>query len=579
MSLLFYLEEEKLMDKLLFENLDLSQEVMKAIESMNFTEATEIQAGAIPHILAGLDVIGRSNTGTGKTAAFGIPAVESIDHNINKPQVLVLCPTRELAMQTTEEMRKFSKYKPCVKVASVYGGQSMDIQIRQLRTANIVIGTPGRIMDHMRRRTLKLDDIKMVVLDEADEMLNMGFYDDIKTILTDVPEERQTVLFSATMPPAILKITKEFQKDPQTVTVDKGQRTLTSIAQFYYHVPMGKKMDAINLLLQMHEPKRSIVFCNTKAMVDELVIYLNEHGFKSVGIHGDMRQAVRSNVMENFKTGKISILVATDVAARGIDVENIETVFNFDIPQDYEYYIHRIGRTGRAGKLGAAFTLTSNPKQLRIINEIKRFINADIIEKPIPSVDDIMNKKQDKFIAKIKKALDEDTYEQNNYYIDRFVSEGYDLKQIASCLLNMAASKDKKFVPVIKSAPVESYEVGKSDSPKVNLQVNIGRNQKIAPNFIVGAIVEATGLPAKAIGKIEIFDDHTTVEMNSQSAQVVVSTMQNSKIRGNVVTFTITERKSTPNPNNFRPRNDFAKRQDNGYRDKRNDFKRKPLAK
>ena len=312
----------------LFDTISLSPELLRAVGDMNYTEATDIQAGAIPRILEGRDVIGRSSTGTGKTAAFGIPAVELTDGGCKEAQVLILSPTRELAMQIAGEMRKYAKYKPGIGIATVYGGQSMELQIRQLRTANIVIGTPGRIMDHMRRRTLKLDALRLVVLDEADEMLNMGFYEDIQTILRETPEDRQTVLFSATMPPAIMKITAEFQRDPEIVAVDKGQRTLDTITQYFYAVPSARKMDALNLLLKRYAPASSVVFCNTKKMVDELVAYLTDNGFKAVGLHGDMKQMMRTRVMQDFKTGRTRILVATDVAARGIDVEDVDAVIN-----------------------------------------------------------------------------------------------------------------------------------------------------------------------------------------------------------------------------------------------------------
>ena len=257
-----------------FEDIGLSPELVQAVSDMNYTQATGIQAQAIPLLMQGADVIGRSSTGTGKTAAFGIPAVERIESGLKAPQVLVLSPTRELAMQIAGEIRKFAKYKPGVCVAAVYGGAPMDAQIRALRAANIVIGTPGRVMDHMRRHTLRLDDLRTVVLDEADEMLNMGFLDDIQTILAETPDTRQTVLFSATMPPAILKITDEFLRDPQTVDIRTGQRTIAAVEQFFYRVPQARKMDALNLLLQYHDPKRAVVFCNTKAMVDSLTEYL-----------------------------------------------------------------------------------------------------------------------------------------------------------------------------------------------------------------------------------------------------------------------------------------------------------------
>lgn len=529
------------MQPTLFQTLPLSEAVLRAVADMQYDQTTEIQARTIPLLLEGRDVIGRSSTGTGKTAAFGIPAVERIRGDADvTPKVLVLSPTRELAMQISDEMRKYAKYKPGVRIATVYGGQPMPIQFRQLKTANLVIGTPGRVMDHMRRGTLKLGDLSMVVLDEADEMLNMGFYEDIQTILSEAPQERQTVLFSATMPPAIMKITKEFQKEPVLVAVDKGQRTLDTIEQSFYPAPLSQKMDALNLLLQHKEPNRSVVFCNTKKMVDELVDYLDRHGFAAVGLHGDMKQAARSKVMQDFKTGRVRILVATDVAARGIDVEDVDAVFNFDIPQEFAYYIHRIGRTGRAGKTGASYTLACNRAQVRRVKEIEQFVKVPILEKPLPTREEILQKRREAFTAKLARILEEGGEKAFADTLERLNAQGYSDRQVALALLARAAGRDGRAIPAVQAAliPALRREEGSFDSKKTYLRVNVGRNQKIAPNFIVGAIVDATGIPAKSIGKISIYNDHTQVELNRDDAKRVMDTMQNSKIRSHPVTFT-----------------------------------------
>ncbi|MEG1869706.1 MAG: DEAD/DEAH box helicase, partial [Oscillospiraceae bacterium] len=532
------------LNEVLFDSLELSPEIQKAVAEMGYTHATEIQAGSIPLIRAGYDVLGRSGTGTGKTAAFAIPAIEGLQGSLNKVQVLILSPTRELAMQITDEFRKFSKYKPIAKVAAVYGGQSMERQIMQLRTANIVVGTPGRIMDHMRRRTLKLDHLKMVILDEADEMLNMGFLEDIQTILMEVPEERQTLLFSATIPPAIQKIARDFQKDPKIVEVNNGQRTVDSIEQYFFQVPQARKNDMINLLLQYYNPKRSVVFCNTKRMVDELVVFLNHSGFRSIGLHGDMKQNVRTQVMNDFKAGRIQILVATDVCARGIDVEDIDAVFNYDIPQEFEYYIHRIGRTGRAGKTGKSYTLACNGKQVRTVKDIQRYVGADITQLPIPSSKDIVQHKQEKFMETIKEAVDAHNYSDWEYLVERMVSEEYDLKDIACAAISIVAGKELKKVPDIKPMITARPEADRSSAvgrgTRVNLRVSLGRNQQVAPNHIVGAIVEETGLPAKAIGKINIYNDYTDVDMLEDDAHTVMEFMAGSRIRNKNVDFTIT---------------------------------------
>ncbi len=548
----------------LFDTISLSPELLRAVGDMNYTEATDIQAGAIPRILEGRDVIGRSSTGTGKTAAFGIPAVELTDGGCKEAQVLILSPTRELAMQIAGEMRKYAKYKPGIGIATVYGGQSMELQIRQLRTAHIVIGTPGRIMDHMRRRTLKLDALRLVVLDEADEMLNMGFYEDIQTILRETPEDRQTVLFSATMPPAIMKITAEFQRDPEIVAVDKGQRTLDTITQYFYAVPSARKMDALNLLLQRYAPARSVVFCNTKKMVDELVAYLTDNGFKAVGLHGDMKQMMRTRVMQDFKTGRTRILVATDVAARGIDVEDVDAVFNYDIPQEFEYYIHRIGRTGRAGKTGVSYTLACNRMQIRRVKEIEAFVKSPIIEQPLPSVEEILLRRQDKLIAKAEAAIEDGMGDGWKGAIDALVEKGYDPRDIACALLGMAAGREKKLVPAIRPISSRERERGERWSGRSNeragersgerrtgagrayVRLSLGRNGKVTPSAVVAALADASGLSSAVIGKIDIRAEETYVDMTAENARAAADAIQNGKLCGRPVTAEVVSSKPYP---------------------------------
>ena len=366
------------MNQNLFAELPLVPELLRAIGEMGFSEPTPIQAQSIPLILEGRDVVGRSQTGTGKTAAFGIPAIQMVDPNLDRrmAQILLLCPTRELAVQACEELKKLAHHTRGVHVCAVYGGAPIERQIVQLKDANIVVGTPGRVMDHLRRRTLKISELRMVILDEADEMLSMGFREDIETILTQAPENRQTILFSATMPKEIMNLIDNYQKDPVLVEINKSQVALNSIEQFYYDIPTGRKNDALGLLLHYYAPSRSMVFCNTKKMVDDLTGWLLDHGFKAEGLHGDMKQSQRTVVMDAFKAGRTSILVATDVAARGIDVDDINCVFNYDIPQNAEYYVHRIGRTGRAGKSGSAYTLCCGRNQLRQMEQILRGSNA-----------------------------------------------------------------------------------------------------------------------------------------------------------------------------------------------------------
>lgn len=530
---------------MLFKELNLSQEMLRAIEEMGFAEPTPIQERSIPILLEGKDVIGRSNTGTGKTAAFGIPAIERIDRDDRRTvQVLIMCPTRELAMQACTEIERFSKFMPWVKPVAVYGGASMERQISALkRGANLVVGTPGRLIDHMERRTLKLDHLKTVILDEADEMLNMGFREDIEKILESVPQERQTVLFSATMPPAIMTISKKYLTDPEQVKVETAQRTVAAIEQYFYEVPSGRKLDALVLLLSMYEPKLSMIFCNTKKMVDELTESLNAQGFKASGIHGDMKQSQRTQVMDRFRSGRTPILIATDVAARGIDVDDIDAVFNYDIPQDNEYYIHRIGRTGRAGKKGTAFTLTSGRKQFYEMKDLQRYIKSEISQKTLPTTEDIKGKKLDTFSSKLDKIIADEKHKDYYEMVSKLTAdESISEKDLSAALLYMVIHKEFKNIPQFEFVP-DRFNNRKSEKStqrtsgkgSCKLILSVGRMQRIAPNFVLGALVEATGLSGKNFGKIDIYDKHTTVEIPESDKEAILVAMNDSKINGQKV--------------------------------------------
>ncbi|MEI6102180.1 MAG: DEAD/DEAH box helicase, partial [Eubacteriales bacterium] len=382
-----------------------------------------------------------------KTVAFGIPAIQKVDMEMrNSAQILIMCPTRELAMQACGEIDKLSCYTEGIRAIDIYGGAPMQPQITGLKSANIVIGTPGRIMDHLRRRTLKLHNVKMVVLDEADEMLSMGFRDDIETILNETPEERQTVLFSATMPKEILALTKKYQKDPQTVSINAKQITVDSISQFYYEVPSSLKKDALDVILKYHNASLSLIFCNTRRMVDEVVQFLNKRGHCAEGLHGEISQPQRTKIMEAFKHGKTAVLVATDVAARGIDVKNIEYVINFDIPQNTEYYVHRIGRTGRAGSDGCAITLCSGRNQVSELMQIGRQAKSEIKNKKMPTSQEITTKQYEQNVSRVVETIQNTGELSYKDMVSDLVGKGYDPLAVAAAALEMCLGTPDKSV-------------------------------------------------------------------------------------------------------------------------------------
>ena len=523
-----------------FSELNLRKEILRAVSEMGFEEATPIQSQAIPVVMSGSDVIGQAQTGTGKTAAFGIPILQTVDPSNKKTQVIILSPTRELAIQVADEIRALAKYMHGVKVLPVYGGQEISKQIRSLKGgAQIIIGTPGRVMDHLRRRTIRCDHVNKIVLDEADEMLNMGFLEDMETILSALPEERQTLMFSATMPQAIQRIAANFQKDPQIVRVVKKELTVPKVTQYYYEVKPKNKLEVMCRLLDLYDPKLSVVFCNTKKQVDELVQGLQGRGYFAEGLHGDMKQASRTQVLSAFKSGSINVLIATDVAARGIDVEGVDCVFNYDLPQDNEYYIHRIGRTGRAGKSGAAYTIISGRKQFYELKNIASFIKADIARAELPGRDEIVARKAAHVNEKILSAVESGKYESCRADVQKLMESGLSAEDIAVALLGMRLSKDTKNIPEIISVPRDNGGKGGryQKGGKVKLEISAGRSSRLAPNFVLGALVDATGMPGKSFGKIDIYDKFTTVEVPEADTEHVLDSMTGTKINGQKITI------------------------------------------
>lgn len=415
----------------------LDNRIVRAIREMGFEKLSPIQEQAIPYLLQGEDIIGQAQTGTGKTAAFGIPAIQHINPDVKKLQTIILCPTRELAIQAAEELRKIAKYMHGIKVLPVYGGQDISRQIAGLRGVQIIVGTPGRVMDHMRRRTIKLDLVNMVVLDEADEMLNMGFREDMELILGQIPGEHQTALFSATMPKPILEITDRFQNDAKLVKVAAQELTIPLVSQKFYRVKNQDKDAACVRLLEYYQPKLTLIFCNTKKKVDELSDLLKEQGFQAEGLHGDLSQAQRDAVMKRFRNGGTSILIATDVAARGIDVDDVEAVINYDIPQDIEYYVHRIGRTGRAGRKGRSFTF-ANSREIYKIREIERVCHTTITEKKFPGAAKVLKAKADKYLNKAWKLHEHEDIELMKSFLQRKMEEeGCDALELAAAMLKL----------------------------------------------------------------------------------------------------------------------------------------------
>jgi len=484
-------------------NFEIMPQIKRALDDMGFESLTEIQQKTIPLILAGKDVIGKSQTGSGKTIAFGVPAVSAVDKELNKKftQVLVLVPTRELAVQACSEIRKLMKYTHDIKTVAIYGGQMLSKQVPLMRQGSqIVVGTPGRVMDHISRKTLKLQNLKMIVLDEADEMLNMGFREDIETILKSTPQDRQTVLFSATMPKEILDIVNNYQNSPQLVEIAKKQATVETIKQYSVECPKGTKADALCHIMKNEGISLGIVFCNTKKMVDVLVPVLEQKGISARGLHGDMRQRDRDKVMKEFRRGGVQLLVATDVAARGIDVNDVDAVFNYDIPTQTEYYVHRIGRTGRAGKGGQSYTFITDRRQLMQMGNIVRGVKAEISPYEIEEL---------KNIKPLKSKADKTEKEKGK------------------------KSDKKDFAP--KGKVKDKKKKQAEDGRFYPMRLSVGRRNGVSPKQILGAVAGESKIKGSLIGAIHIGDSHTTVEIPAALKDEILRRVNGAKIKGKKV--------------------------------------------
>jgi ATP-dependent RNA helicase DeaD len=534
------------MKNLRFSDLVLSKEIHRAIVDLGYEEATPIQSEAIPVMLSGKDVIGQSQTGTGKTAAFGIPAIEMMDPHSKKLQVMILCPTRELAIQVAEEMNKLARYKKDLTLLPVYGGQPIERQLKILKKGvQIIIGTPGRILDHLNRGTIDVSNVRLIVLDEADEMLDMGFRDDIELILKNTPQQRQTVMFSATMSKPILELTKKYLTEPEHIKVIHEVMTVENTEQIYFEVKERSKLEVLSRIIDLHNLKLTLVFTNTKRCADELVERLQARGYSADVLHGDMTQGNREKVMKKFRNGFVEILVATDVAARGLDVDDVEAVFNYDLPQDEEYYVHRIGRTGRAGKSGKAFSFVTS-REINKLKDIQRFIKTKIRLSPIPSFDDVEEMRENQFIDEIKKSIDAGDLKKYEHLIEKITDDDYTTLEVAAALLKIKLSAEKKleaedFIQEPSSSPRsprhgKEKKKGKPSSNgdnqnQVRLFLNVGKKDNVRPGDILGAIAGESGISGKKIGEIDIYDRFTFVNVPEKHVNEIIEAMTDKKIR------------------------------------------------
>jgi ATP-dependent RNA helicase DeaD len=569
----------------LFTELGLTEELLKAVEKMGFEQASPIQSEAIPPLLEGRDLIGQSQTGSGKTAAFGVPAVQSVDDQLAKPQVLILCPTRELASQVAEEIAKLAAFRPGVRELPIYGGASYERQFRGLRNGpQIVIGTPGRLIDHIENGALQLDAVKMVVLDEGDRMLDMGFREDIEKILKATHEERQTVIFSATVPPAIKTIIKNFTQDPVHIKIEATEVTMPAIEQSYVEVDFRSKTEVLCRLLDVHDVSYGIIFGFTKVQVDEVTEALLARGYSADKLHGDMAQNMRERVMKRFRDRQFDLLVATDVAARGLDVDDLEIVFNYELPHDPEDYVHRIGRTGRAGKTGKAISLVSGREYGRLQQAV-RFTKGQLVRISVPMISEVEERRASRTADLIRETLEGSDFKPQDAMVDELVASGYSPNQIVAALMYLLGEETGRPVERIREddpkAPRgrreererparfergdrpergerferggergERYErpdrpqrkmhdgppVGRiDDSNGAWIKLSVGSNAGVEPRDIVGAITGEAGVSREVIGTIKVFPAITLAQVVSSEADNIIGAINGAKLRGKTV--------------------------------------------
>ena len=545
-----------------FNELNLSREVLQSIEEMGFEKPSEVQEATIPTILEGSDVLAQAQTGTGKTVSFGIPMIEKMEDNCDSLQALVLVPTRELARQVSDELKKLAKHKKFIKIVPIYGGADMGKQLRELkRDASIVVGTPGRVMDHMKRKSIVLDEISFLTLDEADEMFDMGFRDDMKIIIERTNPNRQTLFFSATFDNNIKEFSKLYQNNPAKVIIEKKELTAEKIEQFYLELNRNMKTEILNRLILIHKPKKSIIFCNTKRMVENLEVEIAQRGYKVDSLHGDMRQSSRDNVMKKFRKGTIDILIATDVAARGLDVSDIDVVFNYDLPQQAEYYVHRIGRTARAGKKGFSFTFVTG-KDYPKFKEIEKYANIKMKKMKLPTKSDVERESLDNLYKKVNKNILK-AEEQVDYteVLNKLLAQGYSLYDISASLLKMVNESSnktkinelekvdygKKFEMSKKSESSKrkgkdkrGKEIKKIKGPKIF--INKGKRDGLDSSEIIRLIDSYTNVSPKEIGRINIMPSFTFVEIPKNMIKEAIKDLNGKKIKGKTLKAEYSER-------------------------------------
>jgi ATP-dependent RNA helicase DeaD len=532
------------MNTLSFNDLALSEALNKALSSMGYEAPTPIQAQCIPHIMEGRDLAGQAQTGTGKTAAFGIPMLEKVDTRLNAVQMIVQCPTRELAIQVTGELMKMGRYIDGLRVVPVYGGQPIHRQITALqRGAQILVGTPGRTLDHLQRGTLKLDDLKMLVFDEADEMLNMGFREDMEALLSHVGHRVQTVMFSATFPPFIRQVMKEFMDNPVSIIAESKAISAPDIRQFVVQVRDSMRTEAISRIMDVQNFKLGIIFCNTKRATEFLVQELLSRGYSCDVLNGDLSQPQRDKVMNSFRTGRLDLLVATDVAARGIDVDDVDVVFNFELPTDPEYYVHRIGRTGRAGKAGTSITFCP-PNRSRQLRSIERQISQSLEIMPMPSSDDVQRSRMELQLVGLRTELEKGGLREWIDQIEAFAEElgTYSPVEIAAAMLRQRTGAMQPGEVDSVAASLGDDRGGSrphNDQNKVTLKFSIGRNDNVRPGDLVGAIAGEAGVSSDVIGHINILKFESFVDVESSDVNRIMTAIRRSGIKGKPVDIVI----------------------------------------